>query len=287
MSLKSKQNSQKKMDLTFLLLVTALLCNSCFTEAADNPDFAELLKLLADYDDETTKFDSEEELISWLHSTNDSDIIDYQFSEYFGRHEVQIYTGDEFEFNGKEYRLSIDDVSERIHIGDYSLALSILQKFGNSIGRLYIAREFSKDILENITSTFESLKSLRVELSESIYNILPFNESFPMLTELTLHLETDNDYSFISCALPNLGYLNVSVTTESWRREDQIVELIRKNAQIKALEINGFPSLFIKHIHRMLPHLVSLVLHGFNTGNETLQFNYLKHLGLYGKYLSI
>lgn len=274
------------MTWTYLLVAMLLLSKSSLAADYEAKLEALLNEFLKYYDSSginAEDYDREAELITWIQSTDDPDIVADMFADQYESYEVQIYTGDDLDFEGKEYRLIVDNAMERIHIGDYSLAVGALQKFGNGIRSLYISDEFSKDILENITMPLDSVQYLKIEVSENAVNVLKFDESFPELMELTLRLQSDVDYSYINCELPNLTLLNISVTNEAWKRKNQIEGLIRQNPQITSVDFQGFPKTYIKTINRLLPNIEYLALHGFET-ESVLQFDNLRHLEIYGMY---
>lgn len=255
--------------------IILLLCNGCFAVTSDSDS------------DSLAEPTAEQEFINRLILVeNEPEIYSLAFSDLF-RHqyefyEVQIYAGNVLEFYGKEHRLSINNETEVIHIADLNLALRVLQRFGNDISRLYIGREFSKDILESVTSPLEWVKHLRVDLSQSSSNILPFGQLFPQLNRLSLRLEGDIDYSFIDCELSNLQHLDISITSEAWKRKDQIEGMLWQNQHIESVEFSGFPMDYIKNINAMLPNVFNLTLHGFDTGQKMVHLENVKHLTLYG-----
>lgn len=275
---KPNQNSsistvESNMCAIYLIVIVCLLCSACFAETSDPIPLAHP--------------DAEQAFINRLALVeNDPEIYRLAFSDLF-RHqyefyEVQIYAGNVLEFYGKEHRFSINNETEVIHIADLNLALRVLHHFGNDISRLYIAREFSKDILENITVPLEYVKYLRVDLSHNISNDVSFERLFPQVNRMSLRLEGDVDYSFIDCEVPSLQHLGISVTAEAWKRKDQIEGMLWQNQHIESFEFSGFPTDYIKNINAILPNVVNLTLHGFDTGRETVELTNVIHLTLYG-----
>lgn len=230
---------------------------------------------------------SEQELIRWLNlSANNSkeyrSVVRDLFRHHYDSYYVDLCLENPLAFYGKEHRFGIYDASKRIQIADLNLALRVLHHFGNDIRRLYIAREFSKGILENVTAPLEWVKYLRVDLSQNASNVLPFAQLFPELSHLSLRLEGDVDYSFIDCEVTTLQHLDISVTAESWKRKDQIEGMLWQNQHVESFEFGGFPADYIKNINAMLPNVVNLTLHGFDTGRQIVQLDNVKHLTLYG-----
>lgn len=262
------------MSSIYLLLATLLLCSTCFAAESQS----------------VSNEAAELEFISWLDAVAKRPLISPiywgMFRVRYPRYEVQLVTGNVLSFYGKKHRLRINDDTKTIHVADQNLAINVLEHFGRAIRKLYISSDFSKAILENMTQPLR-VAALRMDIKQNLTDVHPLNVLFPEVEELSLRLESNVDYSYLNCVLPNLLSLDISVTKESWRRKEQIEGLIWENKHVKAIEFSGFPANYIKTINRLVPSVEILTLHGFDTANETIQFDNVKHLTIYGTKLNV
>lgn len=165
-----------------------------------------------------------------------------------------------------------------------SLAENILKHFGDLIKNLYIAEDFTKDILRRrrCSTPFPEVEYLNVNIKEVTGDIGSFGQLFPKLRGLSLVLESDIDCSFIDCDLPQLEHLYIRLTNDSRQCIDQIEQFMRKNGQIKSIELSEFPHNFVKVISEVLPIIENLTIPTIDTGNDTVRLENVKHL-TYGK----
>lgn len=257
------------MKLIFLIVSTLLLWNSCFaadSERIGNPE-------------------AEKELISWLETVTKrpmvSPIIWALFRIRYPNYEVQLYTGNVLAFYGRKHRLSVNDETKSIHIADYALGVNILEHFGSSIHKLYIAADFSKVILENMTQPFR-VETLRMDIKHNITIEHQLSDLFPNVKDLSLKLEGDVNYSYLSQRFPMLKSLDVGINKAAWKRKKQIDGIFWINHQVPAISFSGFPPDYIKTLKRLAPKVQMLTLYGFDTANETIQLDHVTHLSIYG-----
>lgn len=272
----------------YQLLITLLLCNSYFNLVTAKDDFLDENGHLKP---ESANIDERELLrlfkkleISKLvkvASTNakTAAIAQNSYRSQYHNFEVKIW-------NGSPYGISVVDFAglKRIEMTDFDSALSALQYFGGEMKELWIVEEFKKTILEHIKEPLKQVEILQIEIKQSGNEISPLNQLFPKVIELAVHLKAATDFEFIDCALPHLEHLAIHLSNGAWKQKSQIEGLIRNNPQVKSIEINGFPSDYIKDINKLLPNIERLILNDqqIDTGDETVRFENLKHLEFIG-----
>lgn len=210
-----------------------------------------------------------------------------EYHQQYLEYELQL-NADAVALIGEEQKFGIYNIPNRcIKIADLDLAVRVLENFSNVIKKLYIAERFTRDILSTFMNPFENVEDLRVDMQKMAKYILSFNELFPKLQRLSLKLQSYVDYSFINCGIQKLEHLSIQISSEAWKRREQIEGLIRKNAQIKSLELNGFPSDYIKIVKEWLPNIEKLTIHGLIQLDTIIRFDHVKNLALYGKIMSL
>lgn len=208
---------------------------------------------------------------------------------------------------GQTVKFTVDFVGKTLEIYDYKMSLRLLKYFGLIFRRLKIdnreiefnqsaiinqyANEYTSeflthlnlgdvktDTLSQFTVPFKLVEdfSCLIGLREIQMNIMRFDRLFPKLRRLSLILNSNLDYSFIDCRLPNLKYLDISVSTNGWKRKKQIEGLIRKNPQLESIELDVDPAHYIKDVNTFLPNLKNVTLHRFDIGNDSLHFEHVK-----------
>lgn len=163
---------------------------------------------------------------------------------------------------------------KRIEIYALRRLKEIISQFGHLITRIgatnqYIRDSQSKDInrfiqeycantlthlkldfiKENTFQTFTVSLSNLEELSFLVNvecvkkGVLALNELAPNLKRLSVRLYTHTDYSFIECEFPHLEHLFFGVSGPSivFQQREQIDGILKKNPQIKSIEIHAFP----------------------------------------------
>lgn len=132
-----------------------------------------------------------------------------------------------------------------------------------------------------LTQPFKNVVELSFEVSlgKISLKILPLNKLFPKLKRLLVSLYTNLNYNFIDCHMPNLEHLKAEATYEmgSELRSDLIESVIRKNPQIRSIELSRFRPGFIQTVNRLLPQLENLTTSGYDIGNELIHFENVKN----------
>lgn len=205
---------------------------------------------------------------------------------------------------GSASKFTSSNSLKRLSVYEYKLGLKLLKYFGelfpvlaihnnnfeaersiviNRYANKYVSEfvtQFKLDIvegtLEQYTNAFKGVQELDCIIkAENIDDtVLPWNELFPNLQKLSLEidvtLELNGNYSFADCELPQLEALVISYN-DTGKRNKQIEGLIRKNPQIRDLELKFCQRDYIKVINQLLPNLETIILHKLNL-NEALHF---------------
>lgn len=192
-----------------------------------------------------------------------------------------------------------------IAIVDHDFGVEILKLFGNVIKRVYIQNHsnnplhstninrmvnqvgsesithldlsyIKRDTLQQFAKPFNDVEELHLTNSqlELTYPIIPFNRLFPNLKRAEFRLNTNLEYKFIDCNLPNLVELEMY---SGHQTEFQCERLIRKNPQIRKLKVWSFANDYARTINELLPELESLTLGNFYTENGMIHFKNVKH----------
>lgn len=110
---------------------------------------------------------------------------------------------------------------------------------------------------------------------------MPLNQLMPNVQKLVLHLEYENDHSFLDCELPYLRELDITIRDEFWNRTDPIDRLIKKNPNIHKLSIHSLPNNYAKFISESLPELEELFISKFDIGIDELRFENVQRFTLF------
>lgn len=112
--------------------------------------------------------------------------------------------------------------------------------------------------------------------------ILPLNQLFPNLHRLKLKMMySTHDYSVLDCEFPHLELIGFEFDDRAWQRKDQIEAFLRKNSQVKTVEIAFIPGRFLKELPALLPNIENMTLNIVCTGDDVIQFDSVKHLKLF------
>lgn len=232
------------------------------------------------------------------------------FRRKYRNYEIEVLrlaNGDDVEERFHLYAIN----HKQIEITDYHMALKVFEHFGRAIRKLSISANMCKhhsividqminrycsesithldlgfieeNTLQQFTAPFKAVESFTCYIYKEIQpaKILPFDKLFPKISHLKLTLSADIEYTFIDCELPHLQHLDVNLDYDrANKRGKQIEGLLRKNKQIKSIEIRDFPTDYIKEIKYYLPNLENLTLNEFDIRNETIQLENVKHLKL-------
>lgn len=96
-------------------------------------------------------------------------------------------------------------------------------------------------------------------------------------------LLSDTDYSFIGYEFPFMERLHFKVAGPSTvhAQKEQIDDILKKNPQIKSIEIHDFPKDYVKVVHQHLPNITDLFLHELDIGNDKVHFEHVRSFTLY------
>lgn len=205
-----------------------------------------------------------------------------------------------------------DNDQNQIQINDYKMAINLLRYFGHELHQLKIVNynfqshrstvinrlankygsesisalhlsNVKSDTFEQFTKPFNKVEILTCFISsnQSKAHTLSFDQMFPNLQQLFLTLSSDIEYELMNRALPNLRVFNVAIGISVWRHTERIEEFLRKNPQIREIEISFFPTDFVTVINECLPNLESLSLDEFHIDDETIRFENVKKFVLH------
>lgn len=93
------------------------------------------------------------------------------------------------------------------------------------------------------------------------------------MRKLTLTMYSVEDLSYIDCKISHLEQLSLSIARITWNKIDMMEKNLRKNPQIKSIELKSFfPPGFAKVIEPLLPNLQNLTLSASDIGKESICF---------------
>lgn len=198
-----------------------------------------------------------------------------------------------------------------INIYDLKLYQNILKYFGNNLRKINISnglvlendleianrltneycsktvRELnlnflSKNELHQYTTPFSGVEKLICTISSDINGTWTLNQLFPNLQQLEVLLTSDMNISFIDNQLPHLKQLKLGISADSFERKQQIEGMIRKNPQIRSIEIIGLNIGLVKVISEVIPNIENLTIPNVGIHNmNSIQFGSVKNFALY------
>lgn len=180
-------------------------------------------------------------------------------------------------------------VIEKVHIDNHLIestdkvvviARNINEYASKSLIQINLS-EIEYCVLNQFTLPFECVESVAFVMVEypstSCTNgSLPLNQIFPKLNKLKMQLWADVDYNFISLEFPHLDDLDLRIGKPVWSQMHTIVELFRKNPQIRIIALHNFLLKIEKIIEKHLPNIESLTLLVWSIYG-TAQLNNVKH----------
>lgn len=238
-----------------------------------------------------------------------SDVYRRNYVDY----KIQI---DETENEDLQKPYHIDQIQQFIKIQDFKVASNVMKYFGNHIRNLsirnnpsrnytsgsdwtminqFINKYASKSVVHlklNIIGNelwplieipFTNVKKLDIEVAQlnEKNDGMKLNEMCPNLKALHIRLIGEINYDFINCELPHLQHLDIKFYNWYENRKEQIIGLIRKNAQIRSVAAKYTPPTFVKVVQELLPILENLTLEFSDDKNEALHFKSVKHCVLH------
>lgn len=154
----------------------------------------------------------------------------------------------------------------------------------NEYGSEYITKLYlypqDDNFFKRFTVPFVRVEDLFIKITQypkkCSLSAIPFNELFSNVRKLDLVLlSTEADYSFLDCELPHFFELELSIPRNVYKTTDIIERLLTKNPQIIKISTKYATDL-VKIIHQKLYKLENLSLEYFDTGNDTLRFDYVR-----------
>lgn len=225
-------------------------------------------------------------------------------------HETPVNT-----FDGGDIR----DTDDEIIIQHFGTVLKVMKYFGSSISHISLDynpnNKFYRDnssmialsqaingncsdtlqrldlctygkVLEEMSKPFKQVKRIymRGAYKDLGSDTLSFGELFPMLERIHLEYIVVKNTSCIDQNFPKLKHLDIFVPYTSY--EDQFTEsevraILRKNPQIRSLNIDGSNKQFLRYVNDVLPNLLDLKIRGFDkrqNDDQIISFNTVKNL---------
>lgn len=197
------------------------------------------------------------------------------------------------------------------HIELYALRKSVdtLEIFGSIISKLFVLNRYISDDHSSVISQCinkhcaDSLNDLNLHfIKANTFRqfTVPFNnvevlvfyvadqkqinsgrltlsELFPKVKLMKLGIHADIDYSFIEFEFPHLENLFVVATNGGFKGINHITELLKKNPQIRHIDLTDFPHNYIGTINNYLPLVENLTLDTIDL-SVSVHFEYIKNL---------
>lgn len=93
------------------------------------------------------------------------------------------------------------------------------------------------------------------------------------------------NYNLLDCFFPQLEHLELEFSTDQTERVGEKIEgMLRRNPQVRTVQIANFPDDYVKVISDLLPNLESLVIDDHFRINETVHFENVKHFAIRSKW---
>lgn len=295
-------------------LSSAIICNECTAKIVSNSEAASLFREVQQKMDNNGRI-----RIADLHTNALQSIFDHlniteilSLMKLYPSRNILVATKSMFAQRYKDYSMriepesqlsiSFDDDSKCIEVSskkapkmlrlfgnlindlDVQFPSSIISKYinkyaSNSLKRLQI-HSVNEETFKHFTKPLKRVKELLVSFDkyrEIHIGHSSFNQLFPSLRQLALYQLDSIDSSSIVCKYPLLERLEISTETEN---EERIFEeILSKNAQIKAININSLSKNICKAINTHVPSLENLTIESSLSSVEyKTSFEHVKHL---------
>lgn len=186
----------------------------------------------------------------------------------------------------------VEPYSPFIGIFNYKLELNVLQYFGDDIQKLgidgpklqnerydnvikfaktYAAKSvthlFALMTLEQLEqlSSFKNVEHLYVHIvGEKNEDEIRLSNLFPKVKRLDLVLLEQFKYKWLNCEMPHLEHVKAKYVFGTASKGEPIEAMLRRNNQIRRLEIKDFPSDFVMVVHKYLPNIEHLIIDSEN-----------------------
>lgn len=251
-------------------------------------------------------------ITDWLNFLDTNTMLALLAADYFRRRHYKMEICFAYP-NEVKYMLTFVDhtIDKRVEMYDFNLILKTLQQFGCYIQHIAIQNEFyepddklmqitrfineygsdslkhlelneiDEDTFKHFVVPFTTVESLTFKCDiDKVADHLPLPQLFPTLHRLSIDLHSAMDYSFIDCEFQNLEILEIILTGRARQQIDQMEGLLRKNAHIRNLNLEGFPKDYAKIVNNLLKNVENLTLDTFDIGNDTLHFDHVQQFML-------
>lgn len=167
---------------------------------------------------------------------------------------------------------------------DWAILNRIVNKYGaESLTKLKMSR-FSKEIWSQFSQPFKNIKTMDIDI-EGNTDGMKLNWMCPKLKSLNIIFIREANYDFIDCELPHLEHLHISFhNVLIWNRKEEIIGLIKKNPQIRSMDIVPTIPELAQVVNELLPRLESITLRFDDQGNQPLHFENVKHCAVSSNY---
>lgn len=208
----------------------------------------------------------------------------------------------------EEFRYEIQDEAEEIRFYHLELFQNVLQYFGNAVKRIAIengkdnnltmanrlVNEYCSESVKELdleyispngllqySKPFSAVEKLSCTIGTELDGNFTLTHLFPKLQKLTILLRSGVNFNAIDCAFPLLKQLDLWIFPDCEERMHQIEGFIRKNPQIKSVQLRGKYSYLLKTVSEVTPNLQNFNVSLFeNTHNNEVRFGNVNNFHL-------
>lgn len=168
-------------------------------------------------------------------------------------------------------------------VARYDVMKDAVNKYtANSLTLLHLSG-IAEDDLRQFTP-FEKVEELSIYIrNEKPENQFKLNTFVPNVRRLEIRMNDYYNYEWLDCKFSHLEHLTVDFVTPSTPKgSKQIEAMLRKNSQIRSIEIDHFPPNYAEVINDLLPYIENLTITSgeLTTNSEMIHFEYVKELKL-------
>lgn len=209
-----------------------------------------------------------------------------QIAEYVSGETISIYDVELFKKMLKIFGFAIEKIELQNEVNNTNILCQFINKYCSSLRSLTL-NFISEDTLNHFTAPLKLVQDLSFPkdlASVGKKNEVSLNRLFPKLQRLSINLKSTVNRSFLLHKFPHLEQLNAIISKNAWKQRDQIEEFLRKNPQIRQLDIDSlqYPDDYFQFVKNLLPNLESLTIHDsyteFEFLDKTIQFDHVKQL---------
>lgn len=175
-------------------------------------------------------------------------------------------------------------------INDWAMVNRLVNAYGSKSLTQLKWSYISKEIWHQFTVPFKNVETLELQILVDTDG-MKLSQLFTNLKKLRIRLMNKANYDIIDCALPHLEHLDIFfrssfyTSTNVLNCKEQIIGLIKKNSQIRSINVANTTQEFNKVIEEHLPGVERLTF-TYGPNDEPLHFENVMDLVLYKRYQS-